>query len=310
MNEVSGRDKKKNILSMVTNTNTSIPSISTNNSTRIRLAVLALLIILAGLLLYRSALVELITSVLNREGSSHGLFIPFISGYFIWLKSDSLKRTELKYDPLGIPLLILSTALSFINIDGFQVQSIGFIIFVAGSVWALLGRRFLLEISFPLFFLITMIPLPDDFYIDFANLVRDITHAGSLWVISVLGITFYQEGYVVHLPNAVLKVNIGCSGVRYLISFFVFGMAYAYLSRKTILGKLAVIASTFPISILASICRLTAIYLATYYISPRMAEHGPHILISWMVFFGILILAVALDQLIQKRIEAKKREKL
>ena len=297
---MSGRDKKKNILSMITNTNTPASSISTSNSKWIRLTILAVLIVLAVLLLYRSALVILITSVLNRDGSSHGLFIPFISGYFIWLKAASLRKIELQFDPLGILLLTIGTALSFINIGGFQVQSIGFIIFVAGSVWALLGRRFLMGISFPLFFLITMIPLPRDFYIDLANLTRDITYAGSSWVISFLGITFFQEGYVIHLPNAVLKVALSCSGIRYLISFFVFGMAYAYLCKSTTAGRLSVVAATFPISILASICRLTAIFLATYYISPRMAEHWPHILISWTVFFGILILSITLDQLIQK----------
>lgn len=275
-------------------------------STKVRIAILAVLIILAGLLLYRSALVDLIMSVLNREGSSHGLFIPFISGYFIWLKAASLKTTELQFDPLGIPLLIIGASLSFVNIGGFQVQSLCFIIFVAGSVWALLGRQFLKETLFPLFFLITMIPLPEDFYIDLANLTRDITYAGSSWFISFLGITFFQEGYLIHLPNAVLKVALGCSGVRYLISFFVFGMAYAYLTRKTILGRLGVVASIFPISIIAGVCRLTAIFLATYYISPRMAERGPHILISWSVFFTILILSIALDQFIQKRIEERR----
>jgi len=284
--------------------NTSAPVISTSNSTRIRAALLTLLIILAGLSIYRAALVELITSVLHREGSSHGLFIPFISGYFIWLKFDSLKRIELKFDPLGIPLLIIGIAIYFVNIEGFQIQCIAFIIFVAGSLWALLGRNFLREILFPLFFLITMIPLPKDIYLNLANVIRDITYAGSLWVISVLGLTFHQEGYLVHLPNALLKVNIGCSGIRYLVSYFVFGMAYAYLSRKTILSRLLVIGSTFPLSVLATILRLTTIYLMTYYISPRMAEHRPHLIISWGVFFGILILAVALDQYIQKRIEA------
>ena len=276
------------------------------NSTRLRISILTVLIILAGLLLYRSALVELITAVLNREGSSHGVFIPFISGYFIWLKADDIRKIQTQFDPLGIPLLVVGAAISFINIGGFQVQSIGFFIFVAGSVWALLGRLFLREVSFPIFFLITMIPLPKDFYRDLADLTRDITYAGSSWVISSLGITFYQEGYVIHFPNTSLEVAKSCSGVRYLISFFVFGMAYAYLSRKTTLSRLSVIASTFPISIVAGICRLIAIYLTTYYIGPRMAEHGPHVLVSWAVFFVFLVVSVALDQFIQKRIESKK----
>lgn len=257
-------------------------------------------------MLYRSALVNLIASVFNREGSSHGIFIPLLSGYFIWLKSASLKRIELRLDPLGIPLLAIGSAFSLVDTGGFQIQCIAFIIFVGGSVWLLLGRRLLMEISFPLSFLITMIPLPKDFYTDLANLTRDVTYAGSLKVISLFGITFFTEGYVIHLPNAVLRVALSCSGVRYLISFFFFGIAYAYLFRRRTLSRFGVVAATLPISIIASVCRLTVIYMSTYYIGPRMADHGPHVLISWTVFFVILVLCVATDQIFQRRIEAKK----
>ena len=49
--------------------------------------------------------------------------------------------------------------------------------------------------------MITMIPIPMDFYVNLANLTREITYAGSLWTISLLGITFFREGYLIYLPT-------------------------------------------------------------------------------------------------------------
>jgi exosortase len=151
-----------------------------------------------------------------------------------------------------------------------------------------------------------MIPIPQDFYVQLADLVRDITFAGSSWVISLLGITYHKEGLLIHLPNAVLSIAIGCSGIRYLVSYFVFGIAYAYLYRETSKSRLLIVLSTIPISLAASVCRLTAIFILTYIFGPRMAEYWPHVFISWSVFFGVLLSGIAADRYFYiKYIEAK-----
>jgi exosortase len=122
----------------------------------------------------------------------------------------------------------------------------------------------------------------------------------------VFGITFYKEGLLIHLPNAVLSIAIGCSGIRYLVSYFVFGIAYAYLYREASKSRLLVVLSTIPISLAASVCRLTAIFILTYIFGPRMAEYWPHVFISWSVFFGVLLIGISADRFFYtKYIEAK-----
>ena len=71
------------------------------------------------------------------------------------------------------------------------------------------------------------IPLPKDIHLALANNIRNISFGGSSWIISLLGVPFNKEGLLIYLPNAVLKVNLGCSGIRYLISYFVFGIPYS-----------------------------------------------------------------------------------
>ena len=283
------------------NTTNSNNSINLITSYPARVALLLFWTLLAGLFLYNTAVTSVIGAVLYRQGSSHGVFVPLLSGVFLWMNRNSIRKIEPRYDYLGIPLLAIGGFFPLFNIGTYHLQFLSFIIFVAGLIIIHLGRKYFKEISFPLLFLITMIPLPKDIHLAIANYIRNVSFGGSSWIISLLGVPFMKEGLLIYLPNAVLKVNLGCSGIRYLISFFVFGIAYAYLYRKNTWSRLIIIASIFPISFIASILRLTFIFLLTYIFGPHMAEYWPHVLISWSVFFTVLIVSVASDRFFQTR---------
>ena len=134
-----------------------------------------------------------------------------------------------------------------------------------------------------------------------ADWVRAGTIGMSTRVIAILGVSLAREGLMIHLPNTVLRINIGCSGIRYLLSYFVFGVAYSYLYRKTIGQRFLVVAVTIPISLLASTLRLTAIVLLTYYVGAHMAEHWPHVITSWLVFVSVLAFFVGVDRWLMGR---------
>jgi exosortase len=274
-----------------------------------RLLIIAVIALAAGFTIYRSPLASVIYSVLHREGSSHGVFVPFLAGYFLWLKSDIIRKIELRYDYAGIVLIIFGVIFPVFNIGAFQIHFLGFIVFIAGLIFTLLGRKFFKEISFPLFFLITMTPIPEVFYETLANYTRHVSFGGSLKIISLLGIPYYKEDWLIQLPNALLHVAISCSGIRYLISYVVFGLAYAWLYRNTTWGRLLIVSLTIPISLVASVLRLTAIFVMTYKIGPYWSQPRPHIFISWIVFFLMLILCIASDQYFQKRRHFRKLAK-
>lgn len=271
------------------------------NITAMRLFIFITLTLLSGLFLYQTAVIEVFSAVIHREGSSHGIFVPFITLYFIWLKRDIIRDIEPRSDYLGIVLIVVGAIVPLFHMGNFQLHFLCFIVLIAGLFFTFFGRTFFKEISFPIFFLITMIPIPEDIYESLANFTRHISFGGSLKIISLLGIPYLKEGWLIQLPNALLKVAISCSGIRYLISYVVFGIAYAWLYRDKVSSRALIVALTMPISFFASICRLTAIFILTYTFGPRMAEHWPHIIISWTVFFVILITSITADQYFQKR---------
>jgi exosortase len=267
---------------------------------RKRLLLFAVLIAIA-LPFFWPALSRVVISVLHREGSSHGFFAPFLSAYFLWLKREQLSKIILKTDLIGLPLVLICPLFSFFRIGSFHVSFILFICYAAFLVLLVFGREIFKKVAFPIFFLVVMTPVSGESYNEMADLTRYITLKVSLVFLTIFQIPFFRDGWHVQLPNANLVVDTSCSGIRYLVSYFVFGLAYSHLFKETVLSKVGFVLSTVPFSLFASSIRLTVIFVLTYLFGPQMAEYWPHVILSWFVFIIFLILGIGFDQYLGKR---------
>lgn len=266
-----------------------------DTTTRNKYILFLSLTLIFGATIYRDAIAEVFKAVLNREDSSHGVFVPVFSAYFLWLDRHELLKQG-RWSAAGAAIGAILLGLSIIPDKAVQVTFILYVLLVAAAALALFGIERFRILGFPILFLIMMTPLPDDVYTQISDISRTITFSGSLYFLTALDVPFYRDGWLLQLPNALLEVAISCSGIRYLLSFFVFSIAYSYLFRKTVLGRSLVVLMSIPISIAASTFRLAIIFILAYFISPRLADHGPHILISWINFGTILFSLIAMDQ--------------
>jgi len=278
-----------------------------------RIAGLLVSLGLVGIVFYSDTLFELAKMVLNRKDSSHGVFVPLLSLYFMWRKRFNLREIEIKCEIVsglvavagGLLLFSLARAHAY-----FFWECFSFMIVLSGLVIFFFGKQIGKEVSFPIFFLIFMIPIPWHLYQTMAVWLRHVTIETSTQVLALIGVPFLREDLLIHLPNTVLKINIGCSGIRYLVSYFVFGVAYAYLYRTAINQRVLLVCLTIPISVLASTLRLTVIALLAFYVGPHMAHYWPHVITSWLVFLSVLAFFVALDSGLVSAKERKKRESI
>jgi exosortase len=228
----------------------------------------------------------------------------------LWTIKGRIKSIDTVYSWWGLPVMIICLLVPLAKIDSFQIQFIAFIGFSSGLIITLLGRAMFKMLAFPVLFLITMTPLPQDWYDNIANISRTIAFGGSLKIISLLGIPYFRVGWDIELPNALLRVAMSCSGIRYLISYVVFGLAYAYLFRVSNAGRIVTVLATLPISIFASISRLTIIFVMTYYVSPFWSQHKPHVILSWFIFGTFLFSSIFIDQWVQARVEKRKAQRV
>ena len=277
----------------------------------IRLFIFIVLVSVAVIFFYSEVLREPLSKVIRRSDGSHGVLVPFISAYFIWLKRKELQ--ELKPDFAVLPgILIAVIGISLLCI-GKSVNEL--ILLPVLSFWALsvglftgiFGTRITKVLIFPIFLLIGGMPFQRSWYNVLGEWWRDIGIT-SVWVLQQLGVSIYREGYNVFLPNCDVKVVHGCSGIRYLFPYFILGLAYAYLYKKTTKSRVLFVLAAIPLSLVASFFRLFFVFLGVYWFGCFMAGK-PHIWISWAVFIGVLIVAVWADMFFSRKRSVKAESK-
>jgi exosortase len=277
---------------------------------KVRLLVLGVLLAALGAFVYPVALRDLALSVLHREGSSHGLFVPFISGWFLWRERDRLRQAELQFSPLpGIPAIGAGFVLLFLARGSAELalSALSFLTVASGLVLLILGSAVFRALSFPILFLATTIPLPDTIYETVGEWMRAATTTGSVWLTQAMHLPVYREGYTIQLTSTNLFIDTSCSGIRYLLSYFVFSLPYAFLCKKGNTARVLTVLASFPLAVVAGVLRLSSIYHAVYFISPFMAQHRPHVVLSWFVFVGVLASAMTLDQYLSRMWAKKQR---
>src|SRR2546430_6984348 len=129
---------------------------------------------------------------------------------------------------VGLILLIVSQAGTF----GFPAR-LSLLVVLTGLPLFLGGSELLRVVSFPLAYLLFMIPLP-------APALNQITFPLQLQAarlatstLDLLNVPVLREGNIINLPLMRLEVAEACSGIRSLISLLALAVIYAYLDRKS-----------------------------------------------------------------------------
>jgi exosortase len=257
-----------------------------------------------GVTLYEEPLYALAVAVLQRNDSSHCIFVPFISGYLFWLKLDKIKRMTPQAALLPGSAMMAAGFVLFVvgqKSEGIGLPVLSFLLITAGLILMLFGSQVFKEIGFPLFFLGAMIPLPEAAYSQISEWMRQATTWGSVSLVKLLGIPLHRDGFDIYLPNIQLYVSHSCSGVRYLLSYVVFGIAYAFRFKQSFQGRAFVVIGAVPLSIAGGVLRLGVIFSTAYYIGPIMVERRPHVMLSWTVFTVLLVGVIVVDQYLSGR---------
>jgi exosortase len=267
----------------------------------LRLIILTVLVLGLGFTLYQDTIVSLFESTVHREYSSHGLFVPLLSAHLLWLKRHEIRRVSFQFSfILGATILTVAFIMLHIVKDSQDVAlpALSFVVAASGLTVGLFGLNLFRKLFSPLLFLLTMIPLPNGLYVEITDCIRAVSTDASTQIAALAGIPIYRQGFHIHLPDHNLFVGIECSGSRYLLSYFTFGLYYALLCKKTTLSRVLVLLASFPLALFANILRLSLIYLLVFRFGNLFLNSRPHLLLGWLVFACGLVFAIWLDQLI------------
>lgn len=231
----------------------------------------------------------------TSEEYSHGFFIFPLSLYIIWQKKDDLAQTPVQPSNWGL-LIIIFFMLVFIIARTGEIATLApicMILIIIGSVVYFYGFLIFKKLSFPLFFLFFMIPVPSQIYSALTIPLQLFVTKATVFIVSLMGIPIFREGNVIHLSDRTMQVVQACSGLRSMVSLLVLGAIFGYFSlRANILRGILFIAGV-PISIIVNILRVFLMVIAYHYFRYDFTADSIHTIFGMIIFIMALIIIAA-----------------
>lgn len=262
-------------------------------------------LILAGFVLaYYNVLAKLLHDWANDDNYSHGFLIVPLALYLAWERRQ--KFLDIPASPTVLGLVVVAGSL-FVLIAGILgselfLTRISIVGTVVGVILFLGGWARLRVMSFPVAFLILMIPLPAIIFNQITFPLQMLASQAGESAMRTTGIPVLREGNVLVLANTKLEVAEACSGIRSLVSLVTLGIMFGYFTDQRAWVRTLIALSSVPVAILANAARVAGTGIAAHYYGPEAAQGFFHEFSGWMVFVVAFVLMMALQRLIVRLI--------
>jgi EpsI family protein len=213
----------------------------------------------------------------NSTVYSYGFLVPFISGYIVWQRRETIFTTAPAPAWFSGGGLLMTGLLLFAfgHAGGIlTLQQLSLMVTLMGLVLFFMGGAYLRRLSLPIHYLWLMIPVWDAFtqrlHLPFQNLSANL----GVMLLQRVGVPVYQDGLYIYLPNITLEVAQACSGVNYLIAVIAIGIPLGYLFLHRPAARVALVVFGLVVAALSNSLRVGLIGVLSYYnLSGDL--HGP-----------------------------------
>ena len=232
------------------------------------------------------SLFGLFTDALHSDLNSYIVLIPFVSLYFFYSNRDEFTNDRRSSPAWAlIPLVMGIGALLFTlgrfgadlspnDRNTFMVFSFVCLLWTGGFLF--MGSKWMLSASFPVLFLIFLVPLPDA-VVDWMEAGLQIASAEAANLFFALTNTpAMQIGTLFQLPGITLEVGQECSGIRSSWILFITSLIAAKMFLSKPWSRIALVACVIPLGILRNGFRIMVIGLLCVHVDPDMIHSIIH----------------------------------
>lgn len=228
----------------------------------------------------------------NVSTYNHGIFIPPIVAWLIWMRRDEVARIAPGAWAPGLVPLALAGGLWLVgDAAGIATFRHAAVIGMAQSlVLALLGPNVTRALLFPLFYMVFMIPFGDEL----VPQLQTITARMAMLFLGWAGIPAHIEGVFISIPTGYFEVAEACSGVKFLVAMLALGVLAANLCFKSTWRRAAFMAMAVTVPVLANGLRAYGTIHVSYLTSNDFAASFDHIIFGWFFFAAVMALVLAI----------------
>ncbi|MBF0478090.1 MAG: exosortase/archaeosortase family protein [Candidatus Omnitrophica bacterium] len=233
---------------------------------------------------------------------SHGILIPFVSGYLIWQKWAEIKNTPVVPSKRRGSIITLAGILVYILASLFRVYFVGgFSMFAVliGLIMYFYGWQVLRKIWVPVALLLFMFPLPLVIITNISFRMKMLAAKIAAVILNHIGIPALREGSMIYMRHAYVVVDDVCSGLRSLISLLALGAIFAYISSKTKVKKWILFFSTVPIAVITNVVRVVILASIAEIWGSQYTKGFVHDTTGFLIFAVAFILLYAVGRLLE-----------
>lgn len=253
----------------------------------------------AGLLLllgwsYWPVLVRLWKDWQNDANYSAGQLVPLVALYL--LLSERRVWRAMPVQPAWLGGLATLAAAQLLRLFGFlflyeSLERLSLIVAVAGIVLLICGAQVAWRARWLLAFLLLMLPLPGQIHNRIAAPLQDLSTAGTMLALDVLGVVASRRGNVILLNDDIpVGVAEACNGLRMLTAFVMVAAVLAFIVARPAWQRVVLVLSSVPIAVACNVIRITATALVLLWIDQSLGSRLFHDLAG----IAMMPLAIAL----------------
>ena len=257
-----------------------------------RLWVWSVILIGLILLLYAAVIKSLVVQWWTDADYGHGFFVPLFSGYILWRAREHWTKVEIKPSNFGFAVIVGAIALLLLGSLGAELFTSRFslLVLLAGMILFLAGWKMLRAVSFPLGYLIWMIPMPVIIYNQITFPLQLIASRFATAWLELAQVPVLRDGNILIMSNYSLEVVEACSGIRSLMTLMALAVAYGYLVSPRRWVRYVLAAFMVPIAIITNAIRIMGAGLLAHRFGPAAAEGFLHQFSGWAIFLVALVL--------------------
>jgi exosortase len=228
---------------------------------------------------------------------SHGYLVPAFAAFILWQRRARLKGAAFAPSWWGVPVLLAGGALHLLGAWFFLAwpEQVSLLPVLAGITLALGGRPAWRWAWPAIAFLFFMVPLPGGAFEILSMPLQRVGTVASTYVLQTLGLPALAEGNIIVLSENVLEVAQACNGLHMMVVFVALSTGVAMLIRRTMVERILIVVSAFPIAVIANIARITITGVLYEMVNNERAKHLFHDYVGWlMMVIGLILLWVEL----------------
>ncbi len=257
-------------------------------------------------LLYAPVIFELYRSRWIASDYTHAYFVLPVFFFLLWRKWTLLKTLVLKArldnNVLGIFIFLFGI---YIYVTGWRhnyifLTTLSLIPVLYGLISYLYGSEVIKTLSFPVFYLLLLAPLPVGIIDGITLPMRYGTSIATDSILRFFEYPIIREGLLLSINDVDLFMGQPCSGFRSLITMLSLSIVYVYISKISLPNKFLLVSSVLPLSLLGNLMRVIILCLITYYFGEAAGQGFFHTLSGILIFIMVILELAGLEYILGK----------